>query len=122
MQRDAAGRDVSLVRRSCSAGSSRLVGWLRRRGADQGDDCRRKVEGVRQAITVAGAARLYLPSCSPDLNPIEQLFVRFKAHGAKAAARTQGELWQGVVRLLDGCSPAESAYCLNQWGYASPLR
>jgi transposase len=54
---------------------------LRRRGADQGDDYRRKVEGVRQAITGAGAARLYLPPYSPDLNPIEQLFVRLKAHG-----------------------------------------
>jgi transposase len=71
---------------------------LRRRGADQGDDCRRKVEGVRQAITAAGAARLYLPPYSLDLNSIEQLFLRLKAHGCKAAACTEGELWQGVVR------------------------
>jgi transposase len=38
-----------------------------------------KVDGVRQAITAAGASVLYLPPYSPDLNPIEQLFAKLKA-------------------------------------------
>jgi len=33
-----------------------------------------KVGGVETAIQTAGASLLYLPSYSPDLNPIEQLF------------------------------------------------
>jgi transposase len=44
-----------------------------------------KVAGVRQAIAAAGAAILYLPPYSPDLNPIEQA-VR-QAEGALAQGR-----------------------------------
>jgi transposase len=43
-----------------------------------------RVDGVRQAIAAAGAAILYLPPYSPDLNPIEQLFAK------------QGDLAQGL--------------------------
>jgi transposase len=39
-----------------------------------------KVAGVRQAIEACGAALLYLPPYSPDLNPIENAFAKFKAH------------------------------------------
>ena len=38
-----------------------------------------KVAGVREAIEAAGARHLYLPSYSPDLNPIEQAFAKLKA-------------------------------------------
>ena len=38
-----------------------------------------RVQGVREAIAAAGAALLYLPPYSPDLNPIEQLFAKLKA-------------------------------------------
>jgi len=44
-----------------------------------------KVAGVRQALAAAGASLLYLPPYSPDLNPIEQLFAKFKALLRKAA-------------------------------------
>src|SRR5579883_786152 len=37
-----------------------------------------KVAGVREAIERAGAAVCYLPACSPDLNPIEQVFAKLK--------------------------------------------
>ena len=33
-----------------------------------------KVSGVKEAIEAAGATRLFLPSYSPDFNPIEQAF------------------------------------------------
>jgi transposase len=38
-----------------------------------------KVAGVREAIEAAGAYVLYLPSYSPDLNPIEMAFSKLKA-------------------------------------------
>jgi transposase len=38
-----------------------------------------KVAGVREAIEAVGARLLYLPSYSPDLNPIEQAFAKLKA-------------------------------------------
>ena len=53
-----------------------------------------KVEGVRTAIESAKARLLYLPSYSPDLNPIEQGFAKLKALLRKAAARTFDALIQ----------------------------
>jgi transposase len=38
-----------------------------------------KVKGVREAIEARGACLLYLPPYSPDLNPIERVFAKFKA-------------------------------------------
>jgi transposase len=37
-----------------------------------------KVAGVRQAIEAVGATIRYLPAYSPDQNPIEKLFAKFK--------------------------------------------
>ena len=47
-----------------------------------------KGEAVRQAIRSAGAKLFFLPKYSPDLNPIEQVFAKFKHLLRKAAART----------------------------------
>jgi hypothetical protein len=33
----------------------------------------------RKTIEAGGAIPFYLPACSPDLNPIEQLFAKLKA-------------------------------------------
>jgi transposase len=78
-----------------------------------------KVDGVRQAIAAAGAAILYLPPYSPDLNPIEQLFAKLKALLRKTAARTRDELWQAIGRVLTRMSPAECANYLSHCGYGS---
>jgi transposase len=69
-----------------------------------------KVAGVREAIAATGAAVLYLPPYSPDLNPIEKLFAKIKALLRKAAKRSVDELWQEIGRLLDTLTPNE---CLN---------
>ena len=37
------------------------------------------MKGVREAIEARGACLLYLPPYSPDLNPIERVFAKFKA-------------------------------------------
>ena len=47
-----------------------------------------KVAGVREAIERAGATLRYLPLYSPDFNPIEQMFAKFKASLRRAAARS----------------------------------
>jgi hypothetical protein len=43
---------------------------------------------VRRAIGAAGAKLFFLPPYSPDLNPIEQVFAKFKTLLRKAAERT----------------------------------
>ena len=78
-----------------------------------------KVAASREAIEAAGAALLYLPPYSPDLNPIEQLFAKLKALLRKAAARTRDALWQTIGRLLDTVPPAECANYLSHCGYGS---
>ena len=55
-----------------------------------------KVHGVRQAIEAAGAMLLYLPAYSPDFNPIEMAFSKFKALLRAAAARTIDDLWEAI--------------------------
>lgn len=76
-----------------------------------------KVAGVHEAIRAVGASLLYLPSYSPDFNPIEQLFAKIKALLRKAAARTRDELWNAIGSLLDAVTSTECQnYILNS-GY-----
>ena len=51
-----------------------------------------KVVGVREAIERCGAALVYLPPYSPDLNPIEKAFAKLKALLRKLAARIVSKL------------------------------
>ena len=47
----------------------------------------------------------YLPSYSPDLNPIEQLFAKIKALLRKAAARTYDALIAAIADALTKVAP-----------------
>ena len=76
-----------------------------------------KVAGVREAIRAAGASVLHLPSYSPDFNPIEQLFAKFKALLRKAAARTQPALWETIGIMLDEFTPGECQNYIVNSGY-----
>jgi transposase len=64
-----------------------------------------------------GASLLRLPSYSPDLNPIEQLFAKLKALLRKAAARTRDGLWTTIGTLLDAFTPAECRNYIINSGY-----
>jgi transposase len=77
-----------------------------------------KVAGVRDAIEAAGATLRYLPPYSPDLNPIEQLFAKFKALLRKAAERSVPALWNRIGLILDAFAPDECANYFGNSGYA----
>jgi transposase len=64
-----------------------------------------KVAGVQQAIEAAGATLLYLPPYSPDLNPIEMAFSKFKAHLRKAAEHTIPGLLRKIGRVVKASAP-----------------
>jgi len=66
-----------------------------------------------------GIIPVYLPPYSPDLNPIEQVFAKFKAALRKAAARTVTRLWQEIAKTLNTFSPRECAAYLKHCGYAN---
>ena len=76
-----------------------------------------KVAGVRDTIQAAGASLLYLPPYSPDLNPIEQVFAKFKALLRNAAARTKEALWTTIGELLDSFLADECQNYLTNCGY-----
>lgn len=77
-----------------------------------------KVAGVRQAIEARGASLWFLPSYSPDLNPIELLFSKLKRLLRSTAARTLDALWRAIGRSLDHFQPSECANYLRHCGYA----
>jgi transposase len=76
-----------------------------------------KVAGVKEAIRAVGASVLYLPSYSPDFNPIEQLFAKFKSLLRTAAARTPTALWETIGTLLDDFKPVECQNYIVNSGY-----
>jgi transposase len=78
-----------------------------------------KVAGIRQAVESRGAQLLYLPPCSPDLNPIEQAFAKLKGLLRKAAERTRDGLWQAIGRIIDLVTPEECRNLFRNAGYAT---
>jgi len=78
-----------------------------------------KVGGLKEAIEAAGAKLIYLPSYSPDLNPIELAFSKFKAHLRKAAERTIPRLLRRIGCVVRSFSPQE---CRNFFRHAGYVR
>ena len=56
-----------------------------------------KPVAIRQAIELTGAQLRFLPPYSPDFNPIEMAFAKFKAILKKAACRTIPDLWDTIA-------------------------
>jgi len=76
-----------------------------------------KVTGVREAIKAAKASLLYLPSYSPDLNPIELAFSKLKALLRKAAARSLEDLEQAIAEAIDQFSTQKCPNFFKHAGY-----
>ena len=72
---------------------------------------------VRRAIRAVGARLILLPKYSPDLNPIEQVFAKFKHLLRKAAARTRETVCNAIADLLGSYTPEECANYLRNSGY-----
>jgi transposase len=76
-----------------------------------------KVAGVRAAIEAREARVLYLPPYSPDLNPIEQVFAKFKWLVRSAQERTLDGLWRCCGQLLHRFSQTECHNYFRHCGY-----
>ena len=72
-------------------------------------------------LTTAGAELRYLPSYSPDFNPIEQFFAKLKTLLRKAAARTIEALIAAIAEALTKVSPQECENYLANQGYRRQL-
>ena len=76
-----------------------------------------KNPSAAQTLREIGAGFLFLPPCSPDLNPIEMAFSKLKALIRKAAARTYEDLWQAVGRACHLFSDEECYNFFRAAGY-----
>jgi transposase len=76
-----------------------------------------KVAGVREAIDSVGARLVYLPPYSPDLNPIELVFSKFKWLLKSASAGTVVALWSVCGDMLDRFTEAKCRNCFRHCGY-----
>lgn len=78
-----------------------------------------KVAGVREAIEGVNARVIYLPPYSPDLNPIELVFAKFKWLVRSAGERSVDGLWKLCGRLLDRFSSDECRNYFRHCGYTA---
>jgi len=76
-----------------------------------------KSDGVRKSIEAAGAQLRFLPPYSPDLNPIEKAFSKFKALLRKAAERTVEALWNTIGALLPDFTAQQCENFFASCGY-----
>ena len=77
-----------------------------------------KGKAVRQAIRAVGARLVFLPKYSPDLNPIEQVFAKFKTLLRKAEARTYDAVANASAAILAQYPAEECAAYVRNAGYA----
>jgi hypothetical protein len=70
------------------------------------------------ALDPAGRAQ-DLPKYSPDFNPIEMAYSKFKERLRSAEARTVAEVWLAIRSFLPSLSPQKCANYLRHAGYVS---
>jgi len=73
---------------------------------------------TRALIEAAGAALVFLPPYSPDLNPIEMVFSKIKQLLRSLGERTRDALWGAMQSVLDQITPSDAANCFRHCGYS----
>jgi transposase len=69
-------------------------------------------------VEQAGAQVLFLPAYSPDLNPIEKMWSKLKAHLRAAEARTVPDLERAIGEALAGITTQDAKNWFNSCGYS----
>ncbi len=72
---------------------------------------------VRELIEERGCELIYLPSYSPDFNPIEEAFAKMKNLLRKASARTKEALVDAIAAALKAVSAADARGFFEHAGY-----
>ncbi len=78
-----------------------------------------KVAGIRELIEARGAQIMYLPPYSPDLNPIEKAWSKFKQFLRSAKARTAEALDKAITEALKTITPENAAAWFRHCGYGA---
>jgi transposase len=78
-----------------------------------------KPAAVRMAIEARGAVLRFLPPYSPDFNPIEMAYSKFKACLNKAATRTLDDLQDAIATALPMLTAEDCHNYFSNAGYGS---
>jgi transposase len=76
-----------------------------------------KGERVRELIEERGCELIYLPSYSPDLNPIEEAFSKIKGLVREAEARTREALVEAIGSALSAVTSGDACGFFEHCGY-----
>jgi transposase len=76
-----------------------------------------RTQKVRELVQARGADLVFLPSYSPDLNPIEEAFSKIKALVRKEGARVREALVEAIRRALAAVTPEDAAGWFAHAGY-----
>jgi transposase len=74
-------------------------------------------ERIRELLEARGADVVFVPSYSPDLNPIEEAFSKIKTILRKLGARTHEALLEAMEEALSKVTPADAAGWFEHCGY-----
>ena len=77
---------------------------------------------VRKLIEARGCELIYLPSYSPNLNPIEEAFSKVKQLLRKIAPRTKGALMDAMGLALGAVSIQDTGGYFAHCGYHAPVQ
>jgi transposase len=66
-----------------------------------------KVDGIEEMIIAAGAKVIFLSPYSPEFNPIENCWSKFKEYLRSKASRTYEDLIQSVSEAIDTITPQD---------------
>jgi transposase len=81
-----------------------------------------KGERIKGMIEQRGCRLIYLPSYSPDLNPIEEAFSKIKRLVRKAEARTKEALLEAIGLALSAVSSKDARSFFEHCGYRMPVQ
>ena len=76
-----------------------------------------KGQRVRALVESVGCSRLFLPTYSPDFNPIELAWSKLKTFLRRTGARTREALELAIGRGLDTISPQDATNWCKHCGY-----
>jgi len=97
-----------------------LVPTLRRNDIVAMDNCRIHLgPRIREAIEKSGATLRYLPKYSPDLNPIEMAYSKFKTFMRKVAARNVPGLTRAIRSFIPQLGRQECTNYFRHAGYGA---
>jgi len=81
-----------------------------------------KGERIRDLIEGQGCELLYLPSYSPDLNPIEEAFSKIKGLLRKGEARTREALVEAIGTAISAITAKDARGFFEHCGYCAALQ